>query len=60
MHYFWCKTVNVFHIPLTFYAPQIINPFLDSITSANHYKTNLKILIPLIVPLVYVESLLDK
>ena len=34
------NTVNVFHIPLSLYATQINNPFLNSRISANHYKVD--------------------
>jgi len=32
------KTPNAFHTPLPFYATQIINPFFNSMISANHVK----------------------
>ena len=32
------NTANVFHITLSFYATQIIKPFLKSRISANHIK----------------------
>ena len=35
-----CNTSNVFHTPLSFYATQIINPFLNSRISANHDKVD--------------------
>ena len=32
----FCNTVNIFYIPIPFYATKIIDPFLNSMISANH------------------------
>ena len=51
------RSVNVFQTPLSLYANQIINLFLNSRISVNHYKrveilANREIFLPLNVPLV--------